>query len=42
LRAGKAPSFTQVHVKTDDVPRVLPIRDGHEIKRRFMAALAKS
>jgi thiamine pyrophosphate-dependent acetolactate synthase large subunit-like protein len=39
LHAGKGPSFTQVQVKTDDVPRVLPIRDGHEIKRRFMEAL---
>jgi len=42
LHSGRGPSFTQVHVKTDDVPRVLPIRDGHEIKRRFMAALAGS
>jgi len=42
LHAGQAPSFVQVQVKTDDVPRVLPIRDGHEIKRRFMEALANS
>jgi thiamine pyrophosphate-dependent acetolactate synthase large subunit-like protein len=42
LHAGKGPSFTQVQVKTDDVPRVLPIRDGHEIKCRFMDALANS
>ena len=42
LHGGKGPSFAQVHVKTDDVARVLPIRDGHEIKRRFMAALGKS
>jgi thiamine pyrophosphate-dependent acetolactate synthase large subunit-like protein len=40
LHAGKGPLFTQIHVKTDDVPRVLPIRDGHEIKRRFIEALA--
>ena len=39
LHTGRGPSFTQVQVKTDDVSRVLPIRDGHEIKRRFMAAL---
>ena len=32
----------QDHVKTDGVPRVLPIRDGHEIKPRFMEALANS
>ena len=42
LHASHGPSFTQVHVKTDDVPRVLPIRDGHEIKHRFMEALSKS
>ena len=40
LHAGKGPLFVQIHVKTDDVPRVLPIRDGHEIKRRFTEALA--
>jgi hypothetical protein len=40
LHAGKGPLFVQIHVKTDDVPRVLPIRDGHEIKRRFIEALA--
>jgi hypothetical protein len=38
--SADGPSFTQVHVKTNDVPRVLPIRDGHEIKRRFMTTLA--
>ena len=39
LHVGNGPSFTQVQVKTDDVPRVLPIRDGEEIKRRFVEAL---
>ena len=38
LHTGKGPSFTQIHVGTDDVARVLPIRDGQEIKRRFMEA----
>jgi thiamine pyrophosphate-dependent acetolactate synthase large subunit-like protein len=42
LHAGKAPSFIQVQVATDDVARVLPIRDGREIKRRFMNALTKA
>jgi thiamine pyrophosphate-dependent acetolactate synthase large subunit-like protein len=42
LHAGKAPSFVQVQVATDDVARVLPIRDGREIKRRFMEALTKA
>jgi thiamine pyrophosphate-dependent acetolactate synthase large subunit-like protein len=40
LHTGKGPIFAQVHVKTDDVPRVLPIRDGKDIKQRFMEALA--
>jgi thiamine pyrophosphate-dependent acetolactate synthase large subunit-like protein len=40
LHESKGPLFVQVHVRTDDVPRVLPIRDGHEIKRRFIEALA--
>jgi thiamine pyrophosphate-dependent acetolactate synthase large subunit-like protein len=39
LHAGRGPFFVQVHVKTDDVARVLPVRDGREIKRRFMEAL---
>jgi len=39
LHTHQGPFFAQVQVKTDDVSRVLPIRDGHEIKCRFMAAL---
>jgi len=39
IHAGKGPAFIHVRVKTDDVPRVLPTRDGKEIKRRFMDAL---
>jgi thiamine pyrophosphate-dependent acetolactate synthase large subunit-like protein len=39
LYAGQGPLFAQIVVKTDDVPRVLPIRDGREIKSRFMSAL---
>jgi len=39
--AVKGPVFIQVRVKTDDVPRVLPSRDGREIKRRFMEALVQ-
>ena len=40
LHEGRGPIFASVRVTTDDVPRVLPIRDGCEIKRRFMDALA--
>jgi thiamine pyrophosphate-dependent acetolactate synthase large subunit-like protein len=42
MHSGLGPVFVQAHVKPDDVPRVLPVRDGHTIKRRFMEALAKS
>lgn len=41
IHTDEGPFFAQVQVKTDDVPRVLPIRDGREIKRRFMEALAR-
>ena len=33
--------FIQAQVKPEDVPRVLPSRDGYEIKFRFMQAVAK-
>jgi len=39
IHTGKGPIFISVRVKTDEVPRVLPTRDGREIKRRFMEAL---
>ena len=39
LHSGRGPTFIQAAVKTDDVPRVLPLRDGHQIKHRFMQAL---
>ena len=41
LRFGEGPVFIQAHVKPEDVPRVLPVRDGHAIKLRFMQAVAK-
>ncbi len=42
VHSGKGPLFVQAHVKAEDLPRVLPTRDGQEIKFRFMSALAKS
>jgi len=42
IHSGKGPMFINVQVKTDDVPRVLPTRDGKDIKRRFMDALAQT
>jgi thiamine pyrophosphate-dependent acetolactate synthase large subunit-like protein len=41
LRFGEGPVFIQARVKPEDVPRVLPIRDGHAIRLRFMQAVAK-
>jgi len=38
LHSGKGPIFIQARVNSDEVPRVLPIRDGNEIKLRFMQA----
>jgi thiamine pyrophosphate-dependent acetolactate synthase large subunit-like protein len=41
LHSSDGPVFINVHVAADDCPRVLPSRDGTEIKFRFMQALAK-
>lgn len=42
LHSGEGPIFISVQIKSEDVPRVLPTRDGHEIKRRFVHALSKA
>ncbi len=39
LHAGEGPIMVNAKIKPDDVPRVLPLRDGHAIKERFIAAL---
>jgi thiamine pyrophosphate-dependent acetolactate synthase large subunit-like protein len=39
LHAGEGPILVNAKIKPDDVPRVLPLRDGHAIKQRFVAAL---
>ena len=36
---GRGPILVQALIASDDAPRVLPTRDGHAIKTRFMAAL---
>jgi thiamine pyrophosphate-dependent acetolactate synthase large subunit-like protein len=33
------PTFVQARVHPEDLPRVLPVRDGHAIRQRFMEAL---
>jgi thiamine pyrophosphate-dependent acetolactate synthase large subunit-like protein len=40
LRAADGPVFIQAVVEPEALPRVLPIRDGHEIRLRFASALA--
>src|SRR5215467_6870295 len=39
LHTGKGPILVNAKIKPEDVPRVLPLRDGHAIKQRFIAAL---
>jgi thiamine pyrophosphate-dependent acetolactate synthase large subunit-like protein len=40
LHAGRGPILIQARIASDEAPRVLPSRDGHAIKQRFMAALS--
>jgi thiamine pyrophosphate-dependent acetolactate synthase large subunit-like protein len=39
LHAGDGPFLFDARIKAEDIPRVLPLRDGHLIKQRFVAAL---
>ena len=39
LHAGRGPILVQARIESGDTPRVLPNRDGHAIKQRFVAAL---
>jgi thiamine pyrophosphate-dependent acetolactate synthase large subunit-like protein len=40
VHAGRGPILVQARISSDDAPRVLPTRDGHAIKLRFMQALS--
>ncbi len=40
LHQGEGPLLVTARIASDDVPRVLPLRDGHAIKQRFIDALA--
>jgi thiamine pyrophosphate-dependent acetolactate synthase large subunit-like protein len=40
LHRGAGPILIKARIAVEDVPRVLPLRDGHAIKQRFVAALA--
>jgi thiamine pyrophosphate-dependent acetolactate synthase large subunit-like protein len=39
LHTEEGPILINAKIKPEDVPRVLPLRDGHTIKQRFIAAL---
>jgi thiamine pyrophosphate-dependent acetolactate synthase large subunit-like protein len=39
LHSGEGPILVSARIGEDDVPRVLPLRDGHAIKQRFIEAL---
>jgi thiamine pyrophosphate-dependent acetolactate synthase large subunit-like protein len=39
LHTGNGPILVNARISEEDVPRVLPLRDGHAIKQRFMDAL---
>jgi thiamine pyrophosphate-dependent acetolactate synthase large subunit-like protein len=39
IHAGEGPILVSARISEEDVPRVLPMRDGHAIKQRFIAAL---
>ncbi len=39
LHKGQGPILISARIKEEDVPRVLPLRDGHAIKQQFIAAL---
>jgi thiamine pyrophosphate-dependent acetolactate synthase large subunit-like protein len=39
VHSGGGPILVQARIANDDPPRVLPTRDGHKIKLRFMEAL---
>jgi thiamine pyrophosphate-dependent acetolactate synthase large subunit-like protein len=42
LHSGRGPILAQARIGNEDVPRVLPSRDGHEIKLRFLQALGST
>jgi thiamine pyrophosphate-dependent acetolactate synthase large subunit-like protein len=39
LHSGEGPLLIHARIKSEETPRVLPLRDGHAIKERFIAAL---
>jgi thiamine pyrophosphate-dependent acetolactate synthase large subunit-like protein len=42
LHQGEGPILVSARISEEDVPRVLPIRDGHAIKQRFIEAMTSA
>ena len=42
LHKGEGPILVSARIKEEETPRVLPLRDGHAIKQRFMEALGSA
>jgi thiamine pyrophosphate-dependent acetolactate synthase large subunit-like protein len=42
VHSGEGPILINAKIEPEDVPRVLPLRDGHAIKNRFIAALSSA
>lgn len=40
IHASEGPILVNAHISPEETPRVLPLRDGHVIKQRFVDALA--
>jgi thiamine pyrophosphate-dependent acetolactate synthase large subunit-like protein len=41
VHSGRGPILVQARITSDPTPRVLPTRDGHAIKLRFMEAVSR-
>lgn len=39
VHAGEGPLFIKARIRPEETPQVLPLRDGHAIRQRFIAAL---
>ena len=39
MHHGHGPALIQAQIESEDTPRVLPTRDGHEMRLRFTQAL---
>lgn len=42
LHGGVGPILVNARIKAENLPRVLPLRDGHAIRQRFVAALGSA